>query len=145
MGRNVRCFLNNEGLPCILNVNQTVFSCARCWKTSGCFFCCQSSLWRGQACFLKPLSESLSFGNSSPLPCLLHASPTRCLRRWRLLISQEHALSPPPVVSCTPDPFTEEQRSERFDGCESLQMHIDLFFLHEHPQFMLSYPWVPPL
>lgn len=44
-------------------------------KIQDAIFCCRISPWRGQACFLKRLPESLSFGTSSPLPRLLRASP----------------------------------------------------------------------
>lgn len=44
-------------------------------KLQDAIFCCGISPWRGQACFLKRLPESLSLGTSSPLARLLRASP----------------------------------------------------------------------
>lgn len=44
-------------------------------------------------------------------------------------------------------PFrSSDPSTKRCDGCEALQTDIDFFFfLPQHPQFMLSHTWVPPL
>lgn len=100
-------------------------------------FCCQISPWRGQLCFLRRLSESLSLGNRSPQPHLLFcSSPAGCLRRWRLLLSLEHALSLRPLLSpahVNPPFRSSNPSTQRFDGCESLQTWIDLVFSSRTP------------